>query len=191
MPSLINKTYSGIGSRQTPPEILKHMNELARSLYRAGYTLRSGGAPGADQSFEWGAVNEAQKNINDSGWPFLEVYLPWKSFEEGARSMIPARLDEPQKEAYAIAEEFHPRWKYLKFGAKKLQARNVHQIYGPDVTNPVFSDFVICWTPKARGSGGTGQAIRIARSLDIPIYDLADEDQQKGLWIHLNGSFII
>jgi hypothetical protein len=32
----------------------------------------------------------------------------------------------------------------------------------------------LCWTKGAAGGGGTGQAIRIARSRDIPVFDLAD-----------------
>jgi len=33
---------------------------------------------------------------------------------------------------------------------------------------------VVCWTPGARGRGGTGSAIRLARSRGIPVHDLAD-----------------
>ncbi|NMA16004.1 MAG: hypothetical protein GX935_02005, partial [Erysipelotrichia bacterium] len=31
--------------------------------------------------------------------------------------------------------------------------------------------FIICWTKNGSGSGGTGQAIRIAKAYDIPIFD--------------------
>ncbi|HRY03076.1 MAG TPA: hypothetical protein P5256_08115, partial [Beijerinckiaceae bacterium] len=34
--------------------------------------------------------------------------------------------------------------------------------------------FVICWTKDARGGGGTGQAIRLARAHGVPVFDLAD-----------------
>ncbi len=33
---------------------------------------------------------------------------------------------------------------------------------------------VVCWTPGGRGRGGTGSAIRLARSREIPVHDLAD-----------------
>lgn len=184
-----NKIYTGIGSRETPREILKLMNSIASELYRQSYTLRSGGAPGADQAFEWGVWNQAPDAYHAIRQ--AEIYLPWKSFEEGTRSPIIARLDEPQKEAYEIAALYHPRWTYLKYGAKKLHARNVHQILGHDVTNPVLSDFVICWTQRARGSGGTGQAIRIAKAWDVKVYDLASEEDTHNLRIRLDGSFVI
>jgi hypothetical protein len=160
------KYYTGIGSRETPKEILKLMVNLGDGLYGQGYTLRSGGAPGADQAFEWGAARHLPAN------DVAEIYLPWASFCEGQRSKIVAARKEPQDEAYEIAAKYHPRWKYLKFGAKKLHARNVHQIFGYDVNEPEFSSFVVCWTKGGKGGGGTGQALRIAKDYDIPIYDL-------------------
>ena len=45
-------TYAGIGSRETPAEIQAQMNEVAKELEAAGYTLRSGNAEGADKAFE-------------------------------------------------------------------------------------------------------------------------------------------
>jgi len=186
------KYYAGIGSRKTPKDILDLMHSIARGLYHQGYTLRSGGAPGADQAFEWGVWNSTQREVFiNPGITPTEIFLPWKSFEEGTRPPFIPKLEEPQKEAYNIAAEFHPQWKFLKWGAKKLQARNVHQVLGPDVTNPTPSEFIICWTPKAAGSGGTGQAIRIAKAWEVPVYDLADDQQLFELKVRLNGSFII
>lgn len=43
--------YTGIGSRQTPPEILKMMTKIATQLESKGWVLRSGGAEGADEAF--------------------------------------------------------------------------------------------------------------------------------------------
>jgi hypothetical protein len=51
-----------------------------------------------------------------------------------------------------------------------MMARNCYQMLGLDLKTPV--EFVICWTPQGKGAGGTGQALRIARDLKIPIYDL-------------------
>ena len=52
------KTYAGIGSRRTPPEILRLMERMALILSGAGYTLNSGGAKGADSAFENGALRK-------------------------------------------------------------------------------------------------------------------------------------
>jgi hypothetical protein len=157
--------YTGCGSRQTPQEILGLMTELASKLEEGGWTLRSGHAEGADWAFETGVRKRA------------EIYLPWPSFnadlELPDRGRIPPKRTEPQPEAYAIAAEFHPVWNALTRGAKALHARNVHQILGNDVTDPVLSEFVVGWTLHGRGRGGTGQAFRMARHFEIPTFDLA------------------
>lgn len=184
------KTYAGIGSRETPKQIISVMNQIARVLYREGYTLRSGGAPGADQAFEWGVWSAANDEGNAN--KRAEIYLPWASFEHGTRPPIVPKLIEPGDGAREIAEVYHPRWRYLKFGAKKLIARNTHQILGPDLTNVDPVDFVICWTKGAKGGGGTGQAIRIAKGWDIPVYDLGTRDDWSFLFKLDNlGSFFV
>lgn len=147
--------YVGVGSRKTPAEILKMFSSLAKYLGEQGYVLRSGGASGADQAFERGC---------DAGDGIKEIYLPWKDFEKSNSSLVV----EPGI-AYEIAEKFHPAWSRLSDGAKKLQARNSHQVLGADCKTP--ADFIICWTLNGEGGGGTGQAIRIAKAYNIPICD--------------------
>lgn len=46
--------YAGIGSRNTPNGTLNIMDRLGAFLAREGWILRSGGARGADSSFEAG-----------------------------------------------------------------------------------------------------------------------------------------
>lgn len=48
------KIYAGIGSRKTPKKILEQMRNISSFLAKEGYTLRSGGADGADSAFEDG-----------------------------------------------------------------------------------------------------------------------------------------
>jgi hypothetical protein len=153
------RVYAGIGSRRTPPAILQLMELTAEVLADEGWTLRSGHAEGADQAFERGAGRRA------------EVYLPWPSF--GGPELLDADVivDRPTSAARNIASQHHPRWAGLSRGAQLLHARNVHQVLGRDCNQPAC--FVLCWTPGATGSGGTGQAIRIARAHDVPVYDLA------------------
>lgn len=159
--------YAGIGSRKTPANAFVLIEGLANALHlEEGAILRSGRAPGADQVFERGAA------ANDGE---AEIYLPWPKFEIH-ESYYLHTLSEPKEEAFIIASEFHPGWPYLKHPVKRLMARNAHQILGADLDNPV--DFVLCWTPgKAttgheKGTGGTGQAMRHAHSLGIPIHNL-------------------
>jgi hypothetical protein len=150
------KYYTGIGSRKTPKSIKKLMWQMAIHLSKCGYILRSGGAQGADQAFEAGC-NYVQG--------MKEIYLPWPKFEN-SQSLFIVKENGP---AYKIAEQYHPYWHNLSQGAKKLQARNSHQVLGQDLKT--LSDFVICYTKDGKGTGGTGQALRIAEAYDIPIFD--------------------
>jgi hypothetical protein len=169
------KSYTGIGSRTTPPDILALMFQLGEKLAEQGWILRSGAAPGADSAFEQGARTAL---FNQKGASRPEIYLPWEGFEGRAKGHV--TRTEPQEEAYEIAEEFHPGWKYLKQGAKKLHARNVHQVLGFNVNEPLLSSFLICWTPGGKGSGGTGQALRIAEGYGIEeVYDLYNKDDRE------------
>jgi hypothetical protein len=47
-----NLYYAGIGSRTTPPEFQEYFSVLGQVLQNLGWTLRSGGADGADSAFE-------------------------------------------------------------------------------------------------------------------------------------------
>ena len=131
------------------------MTRIAARLESLGWTLRSGGAGGADASFEAGCSEPALK----------EIYLPWKGFNglEGPVVDDDAALRE-------VSMKFHPAWERLTRGGRALMTRNVAQILGPKLDSPV--EMVICWTPDGQGGGGTGQAIRIARSRNIPVFDL-------------------
>lgn len=71
--------------------------------------------------------------------------------------------------AFEIAEKYHPYFQNLSEDIKKLHARNSHQVLGKDLNTP--ASFIICYTPKGKGTGGTGQALRIAKDYNIPIFD--------------------
>ena len=153
--------YAGIGSRQTPEEVLKILKKIGSYMAKNDFILRSGAADGADTAFEQGCDLENGKK---------EIYLPWQGFNRHTSEFFT-----PSQEAFDLAEKTHPDWSSLRHSAKKLHARNSHQILGQDMKTPV--KLVICWS---KGKGGTEQALRIARSLDIPIvnlYDLAIVEQ--------------
>ena len=154
------KVYAGIGSRETPSAVLAVLEALASVLARAGFVLRSGGAPGADTAFEDGA---------DRGGGAKEIYLPWKGFNgnRSERCVLP-------EEAFALAEEFHPLGRGLrtKQAVHKLMARNCQQILGQKLDSPV--GFVVCWTAGGRLLGGTAQALRIAAARGIRVSNLGN-----------------
>lgn len=150
--------YTGIGSRETPFEILKIFNNIGKYLADKNYILRSGHAKGADQAFEHGCNEASGKK---------EIYLPWANFEGSNSKLVVENL-----KAYEIAQKFHPYWHNLKDGARKLQARNSHQVLGKNLNT--LSNFIICWTKDGKDIGGTAQAIRIARHYEIPIFNAGE-----------------
>lgn len=152
--------YAGIGSRETPEDVQDLMAAIAVVAARQGMILRSGAAEGADSAFEKGA---------DAIRGPKEIFLPWNNFNgrHGGERWVEVGVCERSLE---IAKEYHPNWSALREGGRKLMARNVYQILGSDLQSPV--ELVICWTKNGNGRGGTGQALRIARDMNIPIHDL-------------------
>ena len=159
------RSYAGVGSRQTPLAVCSEMTLVAAFLAGLGYQLRSGAAPRADKSWEAGAAR-------------AQIFLPWRGFEEH-----PSGLYSPPAVAFEIAARHHPEWATLTSGERKLMARNSQQVLGPGCDDP--SDFVMCWTrdrattATSRGTGGTGQAIRVACSYGIPVFNLADPETRR------------
>ncbi len=145
------KYYTGIGSRETPPALKPMFEYIARFLIEEGYTLRSGGAEGADTFFE-SVVPKDKK----------EIYLPWYLFNH---NLSPLCL--VSEEAIRFSLEYHPAPERLGVGAQKMMGRNAYQVLGLDLKTK--SDFVVCWREKP---SGTDQAIRIAQAHGIKVFNL-------------------
>jgi hypothetical protein len=159
-------TYTGVGSRDTPSDIRKQMNEVSKVLEKAGYTVNTGNAKGADAAFRYGVE---KKNI-----------------------FTPKDADDDTRK---IAKEIHPlKEKLTKEKGLDLHARNTFQVFGKNLDTPV--DFVLTWTKDgavrdedAPGSGnirtiktgGTGQAISLASLKGIPVINMANEGWQDQL----------
>jgi hypothetical protein len=164
---MVAGNYTGIGARITPPSALAVMRALAHDLALAGWTLRTGGAAGADAAFLSGAL------AADGG---CEIYTPWSGFGGFGN----ATLERPTTAALRLAAEHHPAWSRCSAAARALHARNSHEVLGESLDDP--SRFVVCWTPDGslngagHASGGTGQALRIAAAARIPVFNLARPD---------------
>ena len=152
--------YTGIGSRSTPAEILNAMTNIATALEASGLVLRSGGAEGADAAFEAGVSDPTMK----------EIYLPWPNFNRN-----PSMFTAPSAAAFELASKTHPAWDRCTPGARKLHARNMHQVLGQDLKTP--SLFLVCWTPGGELKGGTAQAIRLALAHNIHIFNIANPQE--------------
>lgn len=146
----VDMFYAGIGSRSTPPQVLVVMTQIAAGLEMAGYTLRSGGADGADTAFATGCSRKV-------------IYRPHHATDE----------------ALQLAASVHPAWHCCRSGyVRALHARNCFQVLGDDLATP--SDFIVCWTPDGAQTedecsirtGGTATAIRLAHRRGIPVINL-------------------
>lgn len=151
----IPTSYTGIGSRKTPIETGNLMTEIARDLAEEGWILRSGGARGADTAFANGAPATLR-----------EIYVTATGENGTDISEIPVKSDAFRD----LTLELHPAPEHLSPYATDLMTRNIAQICGIDCVEPVRC--VICWTEGGHGTGGTGQALRLARSIGIPVIDL-------------------
>ena len=166
----MKKFYAGVGSRETPPEILDLMTEAARWLRREGWILRSGHAPGADWAFEQGAEKDSV------------IYLPWPSFgqvkyqDDPGRPVLGEAICLPRSALFVryeilVKDRIHSRAR--SDSVKMLHGRNHAQIFGHLETEPA-SAFVLCWCEEVGGKpqGGTATAVKLARKHGIPVYNL-------------------
>jgi hypothetical protein len=151
-----NLLYAGIGSRETPRSVLDLMTLIAVKLESLGYTLRSGGAIGADTAFEDGV--KSLKEI------FYDI--------------------DATSDAIELASQFHPAWHNCRSGARKLHGRNSMILLGNNLDTPV--KFVVCWTRDGKDTGGTGLGIRIAESMNIPIFNLYKYEHKERIYKFLN-----
>lgn len=162
--------YAGVGSRETPPHIQQIMHHVACYLFNQGWTLRSGAASGADQAFERG-VDDMAKMLTGDAEPRKEIFLPWAGYENSTSPLNPKQMPFSTEEMQFTAE-LHPAWHKCSPSAKLLHQRNTRimlgcgQLHG-ELVKPV--KFVVCWTQDGLVKGGTGQALRLAQALEIPV----------------------
>ncbi len=184
------KYYAGVGSRKTPPDIIILIRKISEKLSQTGWTLRSGGARAADKAFEFSALES-------------EIYYADRTLENISRDELGNKIKvltktvspEAWEVARQIATRHHPRWSHLSSLAKCLMTRNTFQLTGIIQDNRYTpSSFVVCWTPDGAyekttiKTGGTGQAIRIANTLNIPVFNLANKTHKERItkWLNLS-----
>lgn len=150
--SVTYKTYAGIGSRETPQDVLVLMGQIAAKYARCNWILRSGGARGADTAFAVAPRAELK-----------QIFLP--------------KHAETRPDWHALAARFHPAWDKCNYHAKLLHARNGPVVLGENLNDPVQG--IVCWTPNAAITGGTGQALRIAAAYGIPVFNMANAEHRN------------
>lgn len=139
---------------------------IATVLEKENYILRSGRAIGSDIAFESGVTEIKNKKI----------YIAWETENDRYGENGVVKIDnEILKKCDLYVNKIHGNPLALKQGARKLQQRNICQVLGEDLISP--SEFVIFYAipyTNGRVKGGTNTAVMLAKSKNIPTYNLYD-----------------
>ncbi|HEY8531123.1 MAG TPA: hypothetical protein VIL08_02635 [Limnochorda sp.] len=169
--------------RQMPEEWRHLFVDAVRWLAEWGYSIATGGAKGADQI---AAVNACLYGSK------VQLYLPDPDYE---RQWIEEDLLGPFASPWQVEEiiydpakhqhwaesvrKYHPNPAALSPGVFRLMARNYGIVEGAKA---------VIALPKRRrlpngqeSLGGTGQGIRIAKALGIPVFDLSTPEGRQAL----------
>jgi hypothetical protein len=160
--------FAGIGARDTPAAELARLAEVSRLLAADGWSLRSGAAPGADQSCERGFMAGAMPGRHCR----KEIVLPWEGFCCRSTRDEGCVIIENAAQHRKVVERLHPAPDRLGVGGWRLMVGNVGQILGPDLDLNRPVDAVLCWTEKGQAVGGTGFGMRLAVAWGIPVFNL-------------------
>ena len=180
-------TYAGIGSRETPQEVLDKMTEVAKYLDGLGYTLNTGktftAKPSTDPKYQKQYEERLAFSKKNNGKVGLDEEGADRAFSLGTTKKNLFGVNTPVgKKEMSVMEEIHPSPDRLKEGGKKLMARNTNQIFGENLNTPV--DFVLFYAKETKGirpEGGTGQAVEMARRKGIPTINMADTNWRDQL----------
>ena len=176
-----------IGSRELDKKIENHkyINQCYRVAYRLAelnVIFTSGLCKEGMDAYAQRAYSKALEEGKVTEKHF-EVYVSNK--EEIQKSPLPnahlarvmnmARIDEITELAKSVVGHWHNCGPY----ARGMHQRNVHQILGYELNDPV--DAVICWTPNGNVVGGTATALKLAMKAGIPIFNLGVPDKESVL----------
>lgn len=175
--------YAGIGSRETPEDILCIQFRLGKTLCDIGWHGLSGEAPGPDQVYHEGA--KQSRRYKEVGFT---AFLPWSGFEKAWHDPSKGYWDLKRtgfiKRAWWLGIGARGTDAGLKQGGIAMHSRNAHQILDVDMRSPV--QFVSCYArPKGKEGhvhGGTGTAVALAMHFHIEVLNLyTDEAMGRAL----------
>lgn len=153
-----------IGSRNITEKEKERLYKLAKVYHDRGYTLRSGGAHGADS-----IVNEFQN---------VEIIIPWNGFNglrhDGRRIFELSQLKDNAR-AKELVIKIHPAPKKLTEGAMKLHMRNIYQItgvHGVHKRNLSKGVLYVADEHNGRVKGGTATAVHLAKKMKIKTHNI-------------------
>lgn len=170
------KTVAIIGSRRIDPNQFNYIVAVAKAFAKRGWVIKTGCADGADYASMVGC-REVDPTL-------LTLYLPWARYNESYQRDTDHKLiyDERDQQFLFWKEsvaKYHPAPQRLSRGAFALMARNYGIVSGADV--------VVAMPMSITDVGGTGQGMRIAKDLDIPLYTVCDKDERQRLKTFINS----
>lgn len=183
--------YTGVGSRETPENVMGIMEDAAFRLARIGFVMRSGKAGGADSAFQLGVQKYCESidkgNNEEYCGSLAEVYIPWDGFSGGdiklwdfwdiplnyLDHLIPEQVEERNK----LVSEIHPNYEALlkKRGAFAMHSRNMHQVLGGNILEPKPSSFCLYYAKEDKNGnpmGGTASAVNLSKRHGIRVLNL-------------------
>lgn len=172
--------YTGVGSRETPDDVLRLMRRLGKVQCDLGYRGRSGAAPGADTAFWIGAQLSNRyseigfDNFLPNSWMFNRQEFGFIAPDASKRIFDATSFVDTYEQAQEIAYKARGSFEGLKEGGIQLHTRNVYQVLGPTLDQP--SRGLTCWAQpvgrQGKVRGGTNTAVQIALSRDIEVINL-------------------
>ena len=136
------RAYAGFGSWNTPAHIVVVIESLGRALAEAGWTLRTGGAAGAESAFERGCDAVG-----------------------GRKELVGRPADIESASAQFWPETLLP-WAQLSANTRALLAQSACQILGPDLDAP--AKFLAYWKSTDGRSFEIDHALQIAAAHAVP-----------------------
>ena len=175
----MTKFFTGVGSRETPKEILDLMREYSKVMALLGWPFRSGGADGADAAFYDGWCDASE----EAEIPCGEIYLPWDGFNDFMPSDPCCILVTDKRiiqKAQEILQTVHPAYNKLTRGPLALHTRNVYQVLGADLKTPSKGLIAYAKLDKhGEPTGGTRTAIKIAEKYGVKVRNLVKDEDRK------------
>lgn len=179
--------YTGVGSRETPDDILELMMRFGKVQCDIGLRGRSGLAPGADKAFYLGA--QKSERFEEVGFDnFLPNSWMFNKPDYGNVTPNPSKniFDAKRFDNYEMAQEIACRargsFNGLGNGGIELHTRNTYQVLGPTLDVPSLG--LVCWAMpvgrKGMVKGGTNTAVQIAIEYGVEVINLyKDQDRNR------------
>ena len=181
---MTTNSYTGVGSRETPPDVLILMRRIGYVMAMKGISLRTGEADGADHAFYKGVIDandihgvKFKNEVFVAGGPKEYHYVNDIVNIFSSDLMSTAPIQGFRETAVRIRGS----WDNLSYFGAMCHIRSVAQVLGVDGNSP--SRGMICWAKPVNPSKMTDTQIQYVEGVtntayctailhNIPVYNL-------------------